>query len=121
MTTLCSIAGSNTSRRPESASVHATQAALHDTAHAPKLQALRDLLAECGIGVEPGKLSTGGARIRRNASCHASTQLHSGVLRGSFVMSTGPLHIGTGEHDHTGPHAALTRPITLNCFPSACR
>ena len=32
----------------------AAQQALHDTAHAPKLQALRELLAECGIGVEPG-------------------------------------------------------------------
>ena len=35
---------------------HAAQAALRDLSHAPKLQALKQLLSECGIGVEPGAL-----------------------------------------------------------------
>lgn len=34
----------------------AAQAALRDLSHAPKLQALKQLLSECGIGVEPGVL-----------------------------------------------------------------
>lgn len=35
----------------------AAQAALRDLSHAPKLQALKQLLSECGIGVEPGALA----------------------------------------------------------------
>lgn len=41
----------------------AAQAGLRDLSHAPKLQALKQLLSECGIGVEPGAFEGGGFRV----------------------------------------------------------
>ncbi len=48
------------------------QAALHDTAYAPKLQALKDLLAECGIGVEPGKMLRQGWSVSQQSPCRTA-------------------------------------------------
>ncbi len=64
----------------------AAQAALHDTAHAPKLQALKDLLAECGIGVEPGEQFRRPGLIALISSCEtAHLQLCSSTTVRRFM------------------------------------